>query len=536
MFLIFIFVVLLSLQDLTISGVSASSTTSDDESQIHGDINDDAAPLKTTHLPPILEAENPSESAMEYDDDDDGETVHHSTPMQSAIDIDHSTTTTAVESGILALTSDYSAPEDPSTMSLSSSSSYFSSSSSNPLSVHHSEDPAKRSEIGSTLERTDVIIIAVCVTLVSLVIIVMSVVMTFLVRRRMRRKAYLRVKHASQSELAVRYVQNTSESAQHDSALEQFFESLHDSAGPRHNRNDFESGFSSDDENDRPRVSPSGSIIIVSDAVAEKSRTQSRSMPSLKNFSAHEEALGYNFVVNNRPSSSFVPGKFKGRSRSFTERAFSRVDAAIVNKDPIRDRQKSHSEKGRRSNIVSMLMARKGSERNKAKRASAAAAAAPQNGNASTPLFKNLVKINFLKNRDSRKNKADAKEQTKMMSKEPTIEMERIVTIITAPSDPNLARCSENFSDFKLPSTSPILEDLSLMLAAFNGSANESRSEDSKENETTGNESRDFVLDDDDDTYATDKLSKAFTKEGQKDRLENEDLNNLINDFKNRST
>lgn len=278
----------------------------------------------------------------------------------------------------------------------------------------------------------------------------------------MRQKAYLRVKHASQTELSVHYVQNTPASAAaRDLVIEQLFESLASMDGDGHN--DFQIAYSSDDQ----YLSPSESI--GDELVGGKNRMYSRSMPSLKNLNAHEEALNCNF--------SFVPsdvtvGKRKGRSRSFTEKTVSGVGIeATRGKNPLR----SHSEKAKnRLAVVSLLTPGKRFEKKKDK-----------SNRRSTPSFSRFAKFNILRGQSSKQKATNARDQ-QTIANDKTIAAELTpLTQITSESDGNVvisadngdlarAKCySTSLSDFELPNVSPILHEMKPMLAAIqmNGNA-----------------------------------------------------------------
>lgn len=272
----------------------------------------------------------------------------------------------------------------------------------------------------------------------------------------MRQKAYLRVKHASQTELAVHYVQNTPASAAaRDLVMGQLFESLAsmDADGP----NDFQIAYSSDDQ----CLSPTESIGC--ELVDGKNRMYSRSMPSLKNLNAHEEALNCHFSFT---PSDIAGGKRKGRSRSFTEKTVSGVGIeAARNKSALR----SHSEKLK--NRLAVLTPRKRFEKKKDK------------SNRSS--FSRFAKFNILRGQSSKQKAVNAREQQhdQTITAEQTTPLTRIpseldVSVVVVAADNNgdleRAKCySTSLSDFEMPNVSPILHEMKPMFAALqmNGSA-----------------------------------------------------------------
>lgn len=291
----------------------------------------------------------------------------------------------------------------------------------------------------------EVVVIAICVVLLSLVIVVLAVVMTFLIRRRTRRKAYLRVKHASQTELAVHYVQNTPASAAaRDAAMEQLFQSLA-SIDPDVQTKDY-CPMNCSAADDRC-LSPTESIASVDFGGSGKGKACSRSMPSLKNLNAHEEALNCTVAAGLLHHEN--SGRFKGRSRSFTERAALGVDA--VGRAKVASR--SHSEKLKNRVLLPTAAAGKRFEKKKSNKAN----------RRSAPSFFRLAKFGLLRTQSKRQKAADAE----------TEDAGAQLPCVSQPSEAAVAVCfdskpdSNSLLDFEMPNVSPIFNDIGPMLTAL---------------------------------------------------------------------
>lgn len=255
----------------------------------------------------------------------------------------------------------------------------------------------------------------------------------------MRRKAYLRVKHASQTELAVHYVQNTPASAAaRDAAMEQLFQSLASIDPDVQTKEDYcQMTCAADDR----CLSPTESIASV-DFGGGNGKACSRSMPSLKNLNAHEEALNCTVTSILHENS----GKFKGRSRSFTERAALGVD--VVSRTKLASR--SHSEKLK--NRVLLPTAGKRFEKKTNKSAN----------RRSAPSFFRLAKFGLLRTQSKRQKALDAEADVGVRAPciAPTLEATDVVC-----SDSR--RDSSSLLDFEMPNVSPIFQDIGPMLTAL---------------------------------------------------------------------
>lgn len=307
------------------------------------------------------------------------------------------------------------------------------SSSLNPVSVDN-----RAVGTDATLSAMEVVVIATGVALLSLATVVISIALTFLIRRRTRQKAYLRVRHASQAELCVHYVQNTAASvAARDAAMEQLFQSLA-SIDP-----DIQTPDYNDSPTDGERcMSPTDSIASTG-FIGTKTKPHSRSLPSLKNLCAHEEALSCTLTGRVFGANS---GKLGARSRSLTERAALGVDLTGT-----KSATRSHSEKLLKNRLVLLP-------------AAAAKCFEKKGRNKSigrhTPSFSRLVKFGVFGG-------PSTKRKSEKESVPCVVESHGGARTVAAAAAPDRRRSSTSLLDFKVPSMSSIMQDIGPMLTAF---------------------------------------------------------------------
>lgn len=192
-------------------------------------------------------------------------------------------------------------------------------------------------------------------------------------------------------------------------------------------------------------LSPTESIASVDfGGSGGKGKACSRSMPSLKNLNAHEEALSCSIVAGALHENS---GRFKGRSRSFTERAALGVDAAMGR---AKMASRSHSEKLKNRVLLPTAGKRFEKKSNKANRRSA-------------PSFFRLAKFGLLRTQSKRQKAADAGAEDAAAQ----------LPCILQPLDATDAVCSDSkrdsnsLLDFEMPNVSPIFNDIGPMLTAL---------------------------------------------------------------------
>lgn len=252
------------------------------------------------------------------------------------------------------------------------------------------------------------------------------------------------MRHASQAELCVHYVQNTAASvAARDAAMEQLFQSLA-SIDP-----DIQTPDYNDSRTDGERcMSPTDSIASTC-FIGAKTKPHSRSLPSLKNLSAHEEALSCTYTGRVFGENS---GKLGTRSRSLTERAALGVDLTGT-----KTATRSHSEKLLKNRLVLLPAAAAKCLEKKGRNKSSGR---------HTPSFSRLVKFGVFGGPSTKRKPVEEEEER--------VEKENVSCVVESHSGAKTVdaasarrRSSSSLLDFKVPSMSSILQDIGPMLTAF---------------------------------------------------------------------
>ena len=189
--------------------------------------------------------------------------------------------------------------------------------------------------------------------------------------------------------------------------------------------------------------------------IVRTDQKHSRSLPSLKNLSAHEEALSYLHVMSVSPQIVRTPsGVFSKRSRSFTEKSAFGIETSRV-KSKIADRKKSHSDRIRRSVLNASMRAT--NTQAKPKRNSATG-------------FSQIVKLSFLRNlgsarRKEKRSSVDRKHSTVIIV--PSINIDQDFetnepedATTSPPKSSGSVPCSVTLSDFEVPSITPMTSDM----------------------------------------------------------------------------
>lgn len=251
------------------------------------------------------------------------------------------------------------------------------------------------------------------------------------------------MRHASLAELCVHYVQNTAASvAARDAAMDQLFQSLA-SIDPDIQTPDYYHDSQTDGER---CMSPTESIASTG-FIGVKTKPHSRSLPSLKNLNAHEEALSCTFTVGENSA------KMGARSRSLTERAALGVDLTGT-----KSASRSHSEKLLKNRLV-LLPGAAAAKRFEKK-------GMIKSSRRRTPSFSRLAKFNVFGGQSAKRKPVEEEEPVVKDNVPCVVESHcGARNVVAAASDRK--RSSSSLLDFKVPSMSSILQDIGPMLTAF---------------------------------------------------------------------